>query len=184
MLSGNKTGVTYTILTLHTKLKDTGINLPLGKILSLCPFFITYATDKEISLCMCKVCLNKRPLHNVLLVQDKTDENDSNKLITHFFMQRCDYPKSPNVYYRWKCVSNKCKDWKSLKQKVRQFELRKHHVRKPIKLVKLLERFPWKQKTVVELKSFKELYNSLVSLKKSYFTKFKCRMTSFTGRRF
>ena len=112
MLSGNKTGVTYTIRTLHTKLKDTGINLPLGKILSLCPFFITYATDKEISLCMCKVCLNKRPLHNVLLVQDKTDEDDSNKSITHFFMQRCDCPKSCNVYYRWKCVSNKCKDWK------------------------------------------------------------------------
>ena len=38
----------------------TTVNLSLGKTLSLHPFFVTYATDKEMALWICDLCLNKR----------------------------------------------------------------------------------------------------------------------------
>ena len=31
---------------------------------------------------------------------------------TKFFMSSCDCDKGANVYYKWKCVDLKCKDYK------------------------------------------------------------------------
>ena len=71
---------------------------------SLHPFFISYATDKEMALCMCKICLNARLLDNVLMVQAKTDGDDSNNLIAHFLctVVTAQSPLMSNDYYRWK----------------------------------------------------------------------------------
>ena len=73
---------------------------------SLHPFFISYATDKEMALCMCKICLNARLLDNVLMVQAKTDGDDSNNLIAHFLcaVVTAQSPLMSNDYYRWKCA--------------------------------------------------------------------------------
>ena len=39
-----------------------GLAVSLGKVLSLWPFLITYPTEKKISSCLCKMCLNARLL--------------------------------------------------------------------------------------------------------------------------
>lgn len=84
--------VTCMIWTLQTKLKDASITLSLGKILCLCPLFITCATDIEIALCMFKLCLNTRLQGNVLMVQAKADGGYWNNSIKHCFMHSVTAP--------------------------------------------------------------------------------------------
>ena len=41
--------------------------------MNLKPFFITYPTEKEIALCLCKLCLNVRLLMEPLIRKVKAD---------------------------------------------------------------------------------------------------------------
>ena len=93
-------------------------------------------------------------------------------------MHSFDCPISPNDYYRWKCVSNKWKDCKHLKPlnlkyqesnkeiKVSQFELMKTPYKKTSNYGEVVENVSLKTEKVDKTKSFKEIYNSPVSLKK------------------
>ena len=108
------------------------------------PFFVTHATEKEIALCLCKLCLNTWLLFEPLMVQPKKDNDKTTDSITEFFMDSCDCPKTSNGYYHWNngyyhwnCVSMKCKNCKKIKPmplkcktlqtkiKVSQFEVTK-----------------------------------------------------------
>ena len=59
--------LTAIIRELQDKLLKNDINVSIGKILSLKPFFILYATEKEMALrlwCFCKLCFNAKMMCN------------------------------------------------------------------------------------------------------------------------
>ena len=51
----NRMVLTCTVWEIQTKLFCSGLSVSLGTTMSLKP----YPTDKEITLCLCKLCLNK-----------------------------------------------------------------------------------------------------------------------------
>ena len=63
--------VTFTIRSIQDQLSQQDIVVSYGKIISLRPFFITFATEKEIALCLWKLCLNTRMLFEPLIAQGK-----------------------------------------------------------------------------------------------------------------
>ena len=77
--------VTCTICELQRKLMDAGINVSYGTVISMKPFYITYATEKENVLCMCKLCLNARLLFNPLMENGKSSGGTTFTSITFFF---------------------------------------------------------------------------------------------------
>ena len=109
-LTAHRTVITCTIRALLKKLSDQGISVSLGKVLRLRPFFVTYPSDKEISLCLCKLCLNIKLLFECLKAQAKKDGEKLGYSISEFFMVSCPCNKSPNGYYQWKCVNEKCEN--------------------------------------------------------------------------
>ena len=44
------------------KLAENNIDVSFGTILSLRQFFITFATEEEMALCLCKISLNGTPV--------------------------------------------------------------------------------------------------------------------------
>ena len=71
--SANRMAVTCTIRSIQGQLSQQGIVVSYGKIISLRPFFITFATEKEIAFCLCELCLNTRMLFEPLIAQAKRD---------------------------------------------------------------------------------------------------------------
>ena len=53
------------------KLNDPGVAVSLGRVMSLNPFFIIYPTDKELSLCLCKLHLDLKMLLDPLMPRAK-----------------------------------------------------------------------------------------------------------------
>lgn len=45
--------VTYTVRSTKNKLVEKDVVVSIGSFLNLKPFFITYASDNEMSLCLC-----------------------------------------------------------------------------------------------------------------------------------
>ena len=56
----NRMIFTSTVRSLHHKLAEKEVNVSIGSILNCKPFFITYASAKEMALCLCKICLNTK----------------------------------------------------------------------------------------------------------------------------
>ena len=63
-----------------------GITASYGTVLSLRPFSITFASEKEIALCLCTVCLNTRMLLEPLMAQAKRDNDNVTESVAEFFM--------------------------------------------------------------------------------------------------
>ena len=59
------------IRSIQGKVAEKGYTVSLGKVLSLRPFFVTQPTEKELSLCLCKLCLNSKLFFEPKLVQAK-----------------------------------------------------------------------------------------------------------------
>ena len=87
---------TATVRALQRKLIEQEISVSVGTILSLTPFYITYATDKELSLCLCKLCLNSRMLYNVLQIRAKKDVENAPESMTDFLKSLSNCFKSVN----------------------------------------------------------------------------------------
>ena len=68
IIAGPRRIATCTLKAIKEKLSENNIDVSFGTILSLRPFFITFATEKEMALCLCKIFLNARP-------QAKKDQN-------------------------------------------------------------------------------------------------------------
>ena len=92
--------ITCTIKALLNKLNDQGISVSLGKVLFLRPFFVTHPSDKEISLCLCKLCLNMKLLFECLKAQAKKDGEELEYSISEFFMVSCPCSKSLKRLYQ------------------------------------------------------------------------------------
>ena len=56
----------------------------MGKLIELKPFFIAYPTDKELALCLGKICLNCRLLLDALIAQAKKDGEKLADSVTSF----------------------------------------------------------------------------------------------------
>ena len=117
MVCGPRRIATFTLKTLKEKFIEKNIGVSMGTVLSLRPFSTTFATKKEMALCLCKICLNTRPLFEPLMCQAKKDKNMTTESITEFFMFNCQCLKSESGYFQWKCVTGKCHECKSLKPK-------------------------------------------------------------------
>ena len=177
----NRRILTCTIHEMQQKLKDEGCEVSFGKIIDLKPFFIAYPTDKELALCLCKLCLNTRLLFDSLYMQSKKDEEEIPNSVTAFFMETCSCDKAENGYYKWSCVQQKCKNCKhnkptSLKcstsnetTQVSQFETTKTPYTQTDKETgKKAEKVSDKTERVISTRSFSEIYSSLVKLKTKY----------------
>ena len=69
--------ITCTIRALLKKLNDQEISVHLYKVLCLRQFFLAYPSDHDISLCLCKLCLNTRLLFKYLKAQARKDGKES-----------------------------------------------------------------------------------------------------------
>ena len=98
---------------MQEQVKAKGLSVSLGKIMSLKRFFVTYPTEKEISLCLCKLCLNACTLFEPLQAKAKRDGGSIEDSISNFFFPSCLCPKSINGFYQLKCLKGKCKSCKS-----------------------------------------------------------------------
>ena len=131
----NRMVLTCTVRSIQKKISDSGTGVSLGKIVSLKPFFITYPTEKEMSLFLCTLCLNVKMLLEPLMAKAKKDNDVTFESATEFFMSECKCEKGGNSYYKWKCCNLKCNICRNIKQaalkcqhseetvKVSQFEL-------------------------------------------------------------
>ena len=102
--------VTKTVCSIHKSLLDKGFNVSLRSVLNLKPFFVTYASEKEMSLCLC----NTKFASDALMSNAK-DGDESFTSITSFLMDGCSCPKGENGYHKWLCSIQKCKDCKDTK---------------------------------------------------------------------
>ena len=112
-ITANRMIVTDTVSSIQKSLVAKGINVCSGSILNLKPFFVTYATEKELSLCMCKICLNAKILFEPLMARAKKDGDEVFDGFSSFLMANCDCDKSENGYYKWSCSTQLCRICKS-----------------------------------------------------------------------
>ena len=91
----NRMILTATIRELQDKLLKNDISVSIGSILSLKPFFITYATEKEIALCLCKLCLNAKMMYDALISKAKKEGDTMPASISEFYelLQMPEIPK-------------------------------------------------------------------------------------------
>ena len=54
-LSANRMVITYTVRSILQQLTEQSVAASYSAVLFLHPFFITFATEKEIALCLCKL---------------------------------------------------------------------------------------------------------------------------------
>ena len=84
--------------------------------MSLKPFFITYPTEKELSLCLCKHCLNiKMLLEPFDGKSQKKNHDTTHESASEFFMAESNCEKSPNSYWKWKRCTLKCRNCRNVK---------------------------------------------------------------------
>ena len=107
--------LTCTVHNIHNKLTESGVRVSLGKGMSLKPFFITYPTEKEISLCLCKLFLNVKMLLEPLMAKAKKDDDKIYNSASVFFMCQSQCQKGSNSYWKWKCCSLKCSSCHNVK---------------------------------------------------------------------
>ena len=67
--------LTCTVCNVQKKLIESGTKVSLGKVMSLKPLFITYPMEKELSLCLCKLCLNIKMFLEPLMAKAKKDHD-------------------------------------------------------------------------------------------------------------
>ena len=69
--------------------------------------------QREISLCLCKLCLNTQLIFNAVMAEEKKSSGSMFTSITQFFTNDCQCPVSSNGFLSWGCVNRKCKACKS-----------------------------------------------------------------------
>ena len=172
---------TCTVRSIQSKLEEKEVNVSIGSILAFCPFFITFETEKEIALCLCKLCLNTRMMFEPLMKQAKKDGDEFFSSITEFFMSSCQCYKSTNGFLSWQCVSGKCKKCKNLKLPSFACEnssqlvttdqykcVESKYKKMDKKSRKEVEKTSTRAERVSDSVAFKKLYPKLVAIKKVY----------------
>ena len=90
---------TCTVRKLQIKLEQKhNVKLSIGAIMKIKPFYVTYATEKEVVLCMRKDCLNMRMKFDVLMSYSKTKNGPLVTSISEYLMGNCGCKKKENGY--------------------------------------------------------------------------------------
>ena len=108
-MTANKFLATLTVRAIQEKLRFNNIDVSIGTVISLKPFFVNYATEKEMALCLCKICLNTRLLFEAVMKERKKQCGLPFSSISKFFMTDCECEQSLNGYFSWSCVTGNCK---------------------------------------------------------------------------
>ena len=90
--------------------KKLGKSVSRGSIYALKPFFCVEPTDREKSLCLCKICLNTRQIFDAVggCCKKNTAANFPVS-ISEYFMANCKCEdKDTNGYYNLKCIKGNC----------------------------------------------------------------------------
>ena len=74
-----------TIKALQGKLSKLNIDISVESLLNFCSFFIPFATEKEMVLCLSKICQNTKLLFDPLQQQAKKDNGKLTESISNFF---------------------------------------------------------------------------------------------------
>ena len=140
-----------------------------------------HLTDKELALCLCKLCLNCPLLLDVLNTQGKKDGERVTDSVTEFFMDSSKCEKTENGNYSWKCASGKCKECKLLKPlhlkcsksaetvKVPQFEETKTpYTEQDKKTGEEKEKISKKVEKVIRERTFEDVYDKLYKRNQKY----------------
>ena len=56
--------------------------------MALIPFFINYATEREVTLCLCKLCPNTRLLFDSIMSEERKLSGEIFKSVTEFFIAK------------------------------------------------------------------------------------------------
>ena len=88
---------TCRVRLIQSRLEEKGVIVSIGSIVAFCPFLITFVTEKEIDLCLCKLCLNTRMMFKPPVKQAKKDGDEFFSSITEFFMSSCQCYKSTKM---------------------------------------------------------------------------------------
>ena len=81
---------TCTIRKLRSKImSEKGINISIGLLSYLKPFYITSPLDKEKVMCMCKLCLNFCLKFNPLMTRSKDFNGPHFASISSYYMRSC-----------------------------------------------------------------------------------------------
>ena len=102
---------TKTVHQLHGIVKNkTGIDISIGSILNLKPFYINKPSEREKESCMCKFCLNLRLKFNELQKQLKENEKklDSCRIILQMVLP----VKNIMVFINWNALLLECENCK------------------------------------------------------------------------
>ena len=75
---------------IQKKLKSNKTIVSVGTLMALKPFFINYATEREMALCLCKLCLNTRLLFDSIMSAKRKSSGEIFKSETQFFTAKCD----------------------------------------------------------------------------------------------
>ena len=67
--------------------------------------FYYLPSEKKLSLCLCKLCLNIKMLLEPLMTKVKKDHDTTYESASEFFMAESNCKKSPNSYWKWKCFT-------------------------------------------------------------------------------
>lgn len=108
VMTAHKFLATLTVCAIQEKVRFNNIDVPIGTIISLKPFFVNYATEKEMALCLCKIRLN-RLLFKAVMKEEKKLGGVLFSSVSKFFMTDCECEQSPNGYFSWRCVTGNCK---------------------------------------------------------------------------
>ena len=180
-VAANRMISTTTTKGIIKKLSDKGVEVPFGSVINNKPFFITYATEKELSLCLCKLCINMTFLFEPLMARAKKDGDETFQSISSFLMHNSTCAKSANGYYEWNCAGRKCKDCTKLPPaelqcmnsddlvSVDQFETVTKEYDKINKTTNLVEKKTTKltDRTKTRM-TYKDLYKKISTMRKTY----------------
>ena len=87
--------MTCTIRKLQVKLfENYNINVSIGTIFISKQFFISFPTEKEKMLCMCKLCLNLRMKFDCIMEYTKNQNGKVFTSMSNFYMDDCTCNKS------------------------------------------------------------------------------------------
>ena len=113
---------TTTIRNLQTKLQAFNIDVSYGAILSLRPFFVVNATEREMMMCMCLLCLNLCSVFNALMEHHKENDTPVSTSVSGFLMGSSECEKDKNGYSKLKCCIGKCHCKDSMPKKFNNFD--------------------------------------------------------------
>ena len=115
LITATRKVMTCTIRKLQVKLFEKyNMNVFIGTIFNLKPFFISFPTEKEKKLCMCKLCLNLRMKFDCIMEHTKNQNGKVFTFMSNFYMDNCTCNKSEVGYWSFDRCDGSCDSCKNV----------------------------------------------------------------------